>query len=203
MNEWSGLWLGWGGFSLLGLLWAEWQRRRALRALFKVLCSLGFLFFALSLGLEGLFARLVFAGLLLSAVGDVLLLFRSNRAFLAGLAAFLLAHLAYLGAFVQVGSPSLWGLLLVLLGGYFWLRWLWPHLAGWRGPVLAYGAVISLMLWVGLGVPMLQVWLGALLFYLSDLFVARERFVVQEPLNPLLGLPLYYAAQYLLAGAVR
>lgn len=203
MNEWSGLWLGLGGFSLLGLLWAEWQHRQRLRALFKTLCSLGFLLFAFGLGLEGLFARLVFAGLLLSAVGDVLLLFGSNRAFLAGLVAFLLAHLAYVGAFVQVGSPSLWGLLLVLLGGYGWLRWLWPHLAGWRGPVLAYGFVISLMLWVGLGVPRPEVWLGALLFYLSDLLVARQRFVVQESLNPLLGLPLYYAAQYLLAGSVR
>lgn len=203
MNEWSWLWLGLGGFSLLGLLWAEWQKRRTARALFKSLCSLGFLLFALSLGLDSLFAQLVFAGLLLSALGDVLLLLASSRAFLAGLGAFLLAHLAYLGAFLQAGVPSLWGLLLVLLAGYFWMRWLWPYLAGWRGPVLAYGVVISLMLWVGLGVPRPEVRLGALLFYLSDLFVARQRFVVQQPLNPLLGLPLYYAAQYLLAGSVR
>lgn len=39
------------------------------RAFFKVRCSLGFLFFAFSLGLEGLFAQLVCAGLLLSAMG--------------------------------------------------------------------------------------------------------------------------------------
>ncbi len=203
MNEWSWLWPGLGVFSLLGLLWAEWQKQRPARALFKSLCSLGFLLFALSLGLDSLFAQLVFAGLLLSALGDVLLLFGSSRAFLAGLVAFLLAHLAYLGAFVQVASPGLWALLLVLAMGYGWLRWLWPYLGGWKAPVLAYGVVISLMLWVGLGVPRPEVRLGALLFYLSDLFVARQRFVVQQPLNPLLGLPLYYVAQYLLAGSVR
>ncbi len=203
MNDWSWGVLGLGGFSLLGLLWAEWQKRRPARALFKTLCSLGFLLFALSLGLDSLFAQFVFAGLLLSALGDVLLLLASSRAFLGGLVAFLLAHLAYLGAFVQIGTPSQWGLLLVLAMGYGWLRWLWPYLGGWKAPVLAYGVVISLMLWVGLGVPRPEVWLGALFFYLSDLFVARERFVVQRPLNPLLGLPLYYAAQYLLAWAVR
>ncbi|MCX8088291.1 MAG: lysoplasmalogenase [Meiothermus ruber] len=203
MNDWIWGVLGLGGLSLVGLLWAEWQSRRAARVLFKSLCSLGFLLFALGLGVEGWFAQLVLAGLVLSAVGDVLLLFGSSRAFLAGLGAFLLAHLAYLGAFVQVGTPSLGGLLLVLAMGYGWLRWLWPHLGGWKAPVLAYGVIISLMLWAGLGTARSEIWLGALLFYLSDLFVARQRFVVRQPLNPLLGLPLYYAAQYLLAWAAR
>lgn len=202
MNDWSWGVLGLGGLSLVGLWWAEWQNRRPARAVFKSLCSLGFLLFALSLGLDSLFAQLIFVGLLLSVVGDVLLL-GSNRAFLAGLAAFLLAHLAYLGAFVQVGTPTLWGLLLVLAVGYFWLRWLWPYLGSWKAPVLAYGVIISLMLWAGLGTERSEIWLGAVLFYLSDLFVARQRFVVQQPLNPLLGLPLYYAAQYLLTWAVR
>jgi uncharacterized membrane protein YhhN len=203
MSDTSWLALGLGGLSLLGLLWAERQSRRRARAVFKTLCSLGFLLFALSFGLDSFFAQLIFAGLLLSALGDVLLLFRSNRAFLAGLAAFLLAHLMYLAAFVQIGSPKLWGLLLVLGAGYFWLRWLWPYLGSWKAPVLAYGGVISLMLWAGLGVQRSEIWLGAVLFYLSDLFVARQRFVVRAPLNALLGLPLYFTAQYLLASALR
>lgn len=203
VSDLSWLVLGLGGLSLLGLLWAEWQNRRRARAVFKTLCSLGFLLFALSFGLDSLFAQLIFVGLLLSAVGDVLLLFRANRAFLAGLVAFLLAHLAYLAAFVQIGTPTLWGLLLVLGAGYIWLRWLWSYLGSWRAPVLAYGGVISLMLWAGLGVQRSEIWLGAVLFYLSDLFVARQRFVVQAPLNALLGLPLYFIAQYLLAFTVR
>ena len=40
---------------------------------------------------------------------------------------------------------------------------------------------------------------GALAFYLSDLFVARHRFVQQGFSNRLAGLPLYYAGQFCLA----
>jgi len=43
---------------------------------------------------------------------------------------------------------------------------------------------------------------GAVLFFLSDLLVARDRFVAPGFGNRLLGLPLYYAAQLLLASAV-
>jgi hypothetical protein len=44
--------------------------------------------------------------------------------------------------------------------------------------------------------------LGAILFYLSDLAVARHRFVKAEFLNRGIGLPLYYAGQVLIAMAV-
>ena len=40
---------------------------------------------------------------------------------------------------------------------------------------------------------------GALGFFLSDLAVARERFVAKGFTNKLWGLPLYYGAQLLLA----
>ena len=40
---------------------------------------------------------------------------------------------------------------------------------------------------------------GAVLFYVSDLFVARERFVTPGFVNKALGLPLYYGGQLLLA----
>lgn len=40
---------------------------------------------------------------------------------------------------------------------------------------------------------------GAVLFYLSDLAVARDRFVKSSFLNRALGLPTYYLGQLLLA----
>ena len=40
---------------------------------------------------------------------------------------------------------------------------------------------------------------AALLFYASDLCVARERFVEHAPVNRYVGLPLYYAGQLLFA----
>jgi hypothetical protein len=42
-----------------------------------------------------------------------------------------------------------------------------------------------------------------LAFYLSDLAVARDRFVARAFVNRLWGLPLYYAAQILFAVSTR
>jgi hypothetical protein len=44
--------------------------------------------------------------------------------------------------------------------------------------------------------------IGAVAFYVSDLAVARQRFVRQQVLNRLWGLPLYYGAQLLLASSI-
>jgi hypothetical protein len=43
---------------------------------------------------------------------------------------------------------------------------------------------------------------GAFCFYVSDLFVARHRFIKEEYQNRLLGLPLYYTGQFMLAFSV-
>jgi uncharacterized membrane protein YhhN len=43
---------------------------------------------------------------------------------------------------------------------------------------------------------------GAVLFAASDLFVARERFVKSTAINTSVGLPLYYAAQLLIASSL-
>jgi hypothetical protein len=48
----------------------------------------------------------------------------------------------------------------------------------------------------------IMVFVGALSFYLSDIFVARYRFVKKEFMNRLIGLPLYYTGQFLLAFSV-
>jgi uncharacterized membrane protein YhhN len=45
--------------------------------------------------------------------------------------------------------------------------------------------------------------LGAVLFFLSDLTVARERFVARDFRNKLYGLPAYFAAQLLIASAIN
>jgi hypothetical protein len=40
---------------------------------------------------------------------------------------------------------------------------------------------------------------GAILFYVSDLAVARHRFIQRSFINRALGLPIYYLGQLLLA----
>ena len=53
-----------------------------------------------------LFAWCIAIGFVLSLVGDVALLGDSNRAFIVGLAAFLLGHVAYVIAFISVAVWS-------------------------------------------------------------------------------------------------
>ncbi len=152
----------------------------------------------------------LFAGLVLAACGDVLLIPKDRRAFLAGLVSFLLGHVAYAVAFGVRGLDWRW------LGAAAFicaavaipvLRWLWPHVEGpMRGPVAAYIVVITAMVTLAAGTvgargnPWILV--GALGFYLSDLAVARDRFVVCSFKNRLWGLPLYFFSQLLLASTV-
>jgi uncharacterized membrane protein YhhN len=88
------------------------------------------------------------------------------------------------------------------------LRWLQPNLSEkMRIPVVAYVAVISLMVVTAAGATASTgrgaIGLGAICFYLSDLHVARDRFVSRSFWNKSWGLPLYYAAQLLLASTVN
>jgi uncharacterized membrane protein YhhN len=85
------------------------------------------------------------------------------------------------------------------------LRWLRPNLpAEMKAPVFAYMGVISAMLVAAAGAAPsdARILLGATMFYVSDLFVARERFVTRSFANGGLGLPLYFAAQLVLASTV-
>ncbi len=173
-----------------------------LRAAGKVGASACFVALALSLGPQGRFGLAVLAALVLSLLGDALLLSARKPAFLAGLVAFLLAHVAFAVAFAPASRPSGLALAAILAVTAAVVRWLWPHAGELRGPVVAYAAVIAAMLWLALGFPAGAVRLGAALFWLSDLTVARDRFVRESFANRLVGLPLYYAGQLLLASTV-
>ena len=183
-------------------LWAEATGRPVARAASKLAASAGFVGVGLAASVGGSFAHLVLAGLLLSAAGDALLLSDRRPAFLAGIGAFLLAHVAYAAAFApraRVSAPLAAVLALVALAV---VRWLWPHLGTFRVPVVVYAIAITVMLLLALGVESPLVRAGGALFYLSDLTVARDRFVRKQFANRLVGLPLYYAGQVLIALSV-
>jgi len=187
---------------LVGQIWAESAGQARARAVLKVAASCGFVLLAVPFA-RGRYGTLVLCGLCLSAVGDALLLGHAKRAFLSGLGAFLLAHLAYVAAFAPVSRVSpLPAAILVCLGAAL-LGWLWPRLGELRLPVIAYVVALSSTLFFGLGVKSSLVPLGAALFYLSDLAVARDRFVRPGLANRVVGLPMYYAAQVILALSVR
>jgi uncharacterized membrane protein YhhN len=154
---------------------------------------------------ETTFGRLVAAGLVLSIIGDTALLWSSRQAFLVGLAAFLLAHLAYVVAFVTVSAgPSLPVVLVALavaVATRSTVRAIWAGSAEVRGPALAYAAVISLMVVCAaatMGGPLRMApfaAVGAALFYLSDSSLARNLFAKPIPHVALLTLGVYWLGQ--------
>lgn len=197
--------------SLAALLWFG-ERHGVARVQWplKALTSGLFLAVAWLQGPVSAYDGWIVAGLLLSFVGDLALVPRERRWFLGGLVAFLLAHVAYTVAFLgeaALSSPP-WGVLAVILTAslatYLHFR---PYLGTMHGPVVAYIVVISVMLAAAWSLAATrpdvfgwQVAAGATLFYLSDLAVARRRFTPGAGFaTRAIGLPTYYAAQFLLA----
>lgn len=155
----------------------------------------------------GVYARAVFVGLLFSLAGDVLLI--PSGLFVAGLLAFLIAHLVYLYAFTREArfAARLQPFAIVALVALAVLAVLWPKLpAGLRLPVLAYVAMLGAMTAQAFGrravlrdAPSGRAALGAALFLASDALLAIDRFHTPLPLAPLLVLGTYWPAQLLIA----
>jgi len=151
----------------------------------------------------------IVAGLTLSFAGDLALVPRERRWFVAGLVAFLLAHLAYTAGFVVAGAgplPAADLAVILTVSAVIYLHFR-PHLGPMHWPVVAYIVVITLMLVAAWSLAVSrddafgwQVAAGATLFYLSDIAVARRRFTPGAGFaTRAVGLPVYYAAQFLLA----
>ena len=191
------------------LVLAEHLRVAWLRALAKVVAVAAFLGAAAATGLHtgAPAGQAIMAALLASAVGDIVLLGRSDSALLGGLAAFLLAHVAYVFAFGLLGISFTGAALCtvpMLAFGWRVNRWLSPHTGDLARPVLAYIVVICSMVVAAAGAawsqpdsgPMLLA-VAAVVFVLSDLCVAVDRFIAPSPWVRTVGLPLYFGAQWL------
>jgi len=156
-----------------------------------------------------MYGLVVLVALVFSWLGDAFLLSRRSVMFLAGLLAFLLAHIAFAVAFTTASpaSPILAPAFTVLaLCGLMIMHWLWPRLSPtYRFAVGAYLLAIVAMCALAVNLSIASgVWIygvGALAFAASDISVARDRFVVSGLVNKAWGLPVYYVAQLLLAGS--
>jgi uncharacterized membrane protein YhhN len=197
--------------AVAALLRAEWKRSRPGVWLTKPLASTLFVITAILAGaLTSPYGRIILVGLVLSWLGDVLLIPRRQRFFVAGLASFLLAHVAYSAAFflepLAVLPLSLAAIAMAVFAVII-VRWLWPHLPhNLRAAVVAYVAAISGMVVLAAGTTAtigFELLIGAVMFAVSDVFVARERFVSASVTNRFWGLPLYYSAQLVFALSTR
>jgi uncharacterized membrane protein YhhN len=144
------------------------------------------------------YGRLVFTGLICCALGDYLGL----HDFIWGAIAFLVGHIFFIAAFWTVGIDwrrALRFLPLMLLIDLGILAWLYAGMTSGDRPVaLAYIVVISAMVIFAFSVSTPQrrnfILLAAVLFYISDIFVARWRFTDSGAINGYFCYPIYYTA---------
>lgn len=147
--------------------------------------------------------------LALSALGDLLLALKNQeRFFVWGLVSFLLAHVAFLAAFVPYTDVPQGGTVLaiiaVLAGAGLFLRVLVPRLGKMTVPVLCYFTVIMAMVAAALSVREAS-WIlgaGAMLFALSDSLIAVRKFLQPFPrINEAVWIT-YCTAQFMIAAAL-
>lgn len=154
------------------------------------------------------YALWICVGLVFSLVGDVLLMW-PERHFVAGLAAFLLAHIAYLAAFTRgVKFPADWAVWIVYLAiaaaMYFVLSARLP--AELKLPVALYAFAVATTAAQAMG-RYLQLQTGAatlaavggIFFMVSDGLLAIDRFWARIPYDVVVVLVLYYIAQGMIA----
>ena len=152
----------------------------------------------------------VLIGLVLSLIGDILLMLPRDR-FLAGLIAFAIAHCAYIVAFCVhtrfAARPLLF--LPYAIAAVIIMRMLWPHIAPLRIPIVIYVVLLSTMASQALIRASMHPWpaavaaaTGAALFVVSDATLAIDRFRGSFRSAPAIIAITYTVAQALIAVSI-
>lgn len=201
------------GLSALLAIAADWNGRRhksfyLLKPLTTVL--IGGVAAAASLASAG-YQNWILLALGLSLIGDICLMFSGSRWFGAGLAAFLLAHLAFVAAFLQglnvVALPDWLAVVVLYAGVLLWI--LLPRSGALKVPVLLYCAALAAMVFAAAARhesletgKTLAALAGALLFMLSDSLLGFRQFVRGYRHAQALILSTYWMAIGLIAWSV-
>ncbi len=149
-----------------------------------------------------------------SLIGDVSLMFQGPPFFLGGLSAFLIAHICYIYVFTTRCQPAVslpllkrkpWLIIFFVLYGLTLLAMVYSGLGEMILPVCVYALVI-----LSMGLSALNRWkrvsqdsfswvfLGALLFMLSDSLIAIAKFAFVIPFSQTWIMLTYMGAQYLI-----
>lgn len=150
---------------------------------------------------SGVLRGWVVAGLFLSLAGDAALLL-PDRWFVAGLGAFLAAHVVYALGMLRLdlsASGLVAGVVLVAAG----MATIGRRILGGAqraeralgAPVAAYLVVISAMVVIATGSAEPWLIVAALLFYASDAMLGWNRFVAPAPVLPVAVMVTYHLAQ--------
>ena len=200
----------WGlvaGFAALDW-YAVWRGARRLEWLAKPLTMVALIGAAWSMGApDTASGRWLLAALAFGLLGDIALLSESEPRFLAGLAAFLVGHLALVAAFLPVGPQSLAAalpavglvlLLVAVVGRPVLVSSRREGGAGLGGAVAAYMLVIGAMVVTAWGTARPLVALGASVFMVSDAVLAHARFVRPWAPSRIVVITTYHVGQALI-----
>lgn len=156
-------------------------------------------------------------GLMLSSCGDVMLELDDNNKdyFIAGLVAFLLAHLSYICAFTSeaVQYTSMLAFIFIIIGIYYaaMMSVLLPSVeSDLVLPIIVYGLVISTMLLYGAArytstshtythESTLSSLIGSIIFLLSDTILALDKFAFRITSAKTIIMLTYYIGQTFIA----
>ena len=192
----------------LGVLLAERRGSQRGKWIAKPVAGLSFVAVALASGALGTpYGRIVLAALVLSLVGDILLVPKGTGwPFRLGMLTFLLAHVAYITAFSSRATLSYDSAARLLVcvglcgGAAIPLVRRAPHKL--RIPVAAYALALASMVATASITGSTHIATAAVLFLASDVFVALNRFTAPSFLWKVLAVPLYYGAQIVFATSV-
>ncbi len=156
------------------------------------------------------YKTLIITGLLVSLLGDMLLIF-SKQHFKKGLIAFLIGHICYTIAFTFSGGVHFtsWIFLPIALVGILYLRNILPYSGKMKIPIIIYIIIIAIMGWTAMErlnyIPTsgtILAAIGAILFMISDAVLALNKFKKPFFSAELIILTTYFTAQWLLAVSV-
>jgi uncharacterized membrane protein YhhN len=194
-----------------GLVVSEYYNFKIGEYIFKPVAALSFVFISFKIGaLESGYGRLILFSLALCAVGDILLLNRKLKiSFFCGMLVFAIAHLLFSLSFIKSSTFDFASLVtflpLIMILGCINFMYLLPRMPHKFKPfILLYGLAIFMMITSAYTFMYEQklILIAAIFFVLSDIFVAKDRFIKRSTKNALLITPLYFAAQGLFAFSV-
>lgn len=191
-------------------VWKNWRKLEYLAKPGVMLALLGWI--AAVGGFRGPMLWIVL-GVIFSLAGDVFLMPRYEK-FILGLVFFLLAHVFYMVGFSiygpQFNAPvAILAVVIIIASSQLFLRIAEGLQRSGREklrtPVLIYSIVISLMLLSALTTLVRPEWrfsaaavsaLGGLLFYISDILLAWNRFLAPLPGGRLVSMMAYHLGQF-------
>uniref|UniRef100_H3AK95 lysoplasmalogenase n=1 Tax=Latimeria chalumnae TaxID=7897 RepID=H3AK95_LATCH len=195
------------------VLWLPTSSPSWFSALIKCLPIFSLWVFLLAHGLNFLVARSsarkIFAGLIFSALGDAFLIWQEQGYFSHGLLMFAITHILYSSAFGMKPLNLRAGFVIFLISSFCYSL-LYSYLSGpFTYLVGVYIIIIGFMGWRAIaGVQLfndLWTWtklsacIGAVLFMVSDLSIAVNKFCFPVPYSRAIIMATYYAAQMLIA----